>query len=89
MTSILHPKWAELTAYIGENFNLRLLGVDLGCTNIESPDSDYSVIEVNSTPGLDHYASSGATQQGIVDDLYSRVLNAFPLRQSSPKLHRA
>lgn len=76
----LHPRWVDLTAYVGENFNLRLLGLDLACMDITGPNSDYSTLEVNSTPGLDHYASSGDEQQRIVDGLYASVFNAFPLR---------
>jgi hypothetical protein len=37
----------------------------------------YSVIEVNATPGLDHYASSGVEQSRIVDQLYTKVLNTL------------
>ena len=74
----LHPKWVELCSYIAHNFNLRLCGIDLACKDIADPEADYSILEINAAPGLDHYASSGVAQQKIVDDLYTKVLNAYP-----------
>jgi D-alanine-D-alanine ligase-like ATP-grasp enzyme len=71
----ISSRWISLAAYVADNFNLRICGVDLACNNITDPESEYCVLEVNAAPGLDHYASSGATQQKIVDDLYTRVLN--------------
>lgn len=32
------------------------------------------ILEINSAPGLDHYATSGAQQKKIVEDLYLQVL---------------
>lgn len=78
VTETLDKRWSDLAAEIGENFNLRLLGVDLACEDITSPDASYSVIEVNAAPGLDHYALSGEKQRQLVDSLYTKVLNAFP-----------
>ena len=74
----IHDRWAELAARVAHSFNLRLSGLDLACTDITNPDSDYSVLEVNATPGLDHYALSGDAQKELVDELYIKVLNAFP-----------
>ena len=65
-------------SYYWKNFSLRLCGVDLVRTDITNPNSDYSVIEVNATPGLDHYASSGEAQRQVVDRLYIRVFDALP-----------
>lgn len=78
VTDQLHPRWAELAGYIARNFNLRICGVDLACADIRVAEADYSVLEVNASPGLDHYASSGKEQQSIVDGLYTKVLNAYP-----------
>jgi D-alanine-D-alanine ligase-like ATP-grasp enzyme len=74
----LAEHWVDLAVYIAKNFNLRLCGVDLACEDITQSGENYSVLEVNAAPGLDHYASSGAEQQKIVDDLYTKVLNAYP-----------
>jgi D-alanine-D-alanine ligase-like ATP-grasp enzyme len=76
VSKIIDKHWIELAAYIARNFNLGLCGLDLACADITSPTAPYSVIEVNATPGLDHYASSGDEQRRIVDDLYVKVLSA-------------
>ncbi len=78
VSDTIASRWVDVAARIANNFNLRLCGVDLACADISSGDADYSVLEVNSTPGLDHYASSGENQKRIVDDLYIRVLNVPP-----------
>ena len=75
VTETISPHWVEMAAKISKNFNLRLCGVDLACDDITSAESDYSVLEVNAAPGLDHYASSGDKQKAVVDDLYVKVLN--------------
>jgi D-alanine-D-alanine ligase-like ATP-grasp enzyme len=83
VTEIIDERWSQLAAEVGENFNLRLLGLDLACEDITSPDAQYSIIEVNASPGLDHYALSGEAQKEIVDQLYIKVLNAFPHQEKS------
>lgn len=81
VTETIHPRWIELATYVAKNFNLRLCGVDLACEDIADAEAEYSVLEVNAAPGLDHYALSGMAQQEIVDKLYTRVFNAFPIRK--------
>ncbi|HXR50418.1 MAG TPA: hypothetical protein VN778_05330 [Verrucomicrobiae bacterium] len=71
----ISPRWVELAASVASNFNLRLCGLDLACSDITNSKADYSILEVNAAPGLDHYAASGEAQQQIVDDLYTRVVN--------------
>ncbi len=78
VTDIIHKRWSDLTSFIAKNFNLRLCGLDLACEDVEDPDASYSVLEVNSSPGLDHYAMSGKDQEEIVDQLYTKVFNALP-----------
>lgn len=78
VTAYIHPRWTKLAAFIAANFNLRLCGIDLACEGIRDPKADYSILEVNATPGLDHYAYSGEAQQARVDQLYAKVLNAYP-----------
>lgn len=80
VTDTIHPRWVELAGYVAKSFSLRLIGLDLACADITSPDADYSVLEVNGSPGLDHYASSGEKQRQVVDQLYIEVLNAFPAK---------
>jgi len=75
VTGIIDQRWVELSAKIAKSMNLRLCGVDLACVDIRDGASDYSVLEVNAAPGLDHYAMSGEAQKQIVDQLYVQVLN--------------
>jgi len=72
------PRWRDLAATIAHEFGLRFCGVDLACADLTSPLGDYAIIEVNGTPGLDHYGAVGTEQERIVRELYARVLNTAP-----------
>jgi D-alanine-D-alanine ligase-like ATP-grasp enzyme len=78
VSNVINPRWVELAAHVAQSFNLRLCGLDLACDDITAMDAPYSVLEVNATPGLDHYALSGAEQRELVDGLYVKVLNVYP-----------
>lgn len=69
----LDPKWVERAVSIGRVLGLCICGVDLACADITRPDSAYSIIEVNSAPGLDHFASIGEEQRRTVDSFYIRA----------------
>jgi D-alanine-D-alanine ligase-like ATP-grasp enzyme len=59
---------------------LRFCGVDLmiaGDISQAPRKGGYWIIEINSAPGLDHYATIGKAQQRIVEDLYLEVLKAM------------
>lgn len=78
VTEEVHPDFQALARNIAHDMNLRFCGVDLMIEgDIREPLKRYGVIEVNGAPGIDHYASSGARQQRIVDDLYVKVLQAM------------
>lgn len=76
VTEVIHSRWVELACQVASVMGLRLAGVDLACEDIFSPTSEYSILEVNASPGLDHYALSGPRQEQLVQRLYTRVLNA-------------
>jgi glutathione synthase/RimK-type ligase-like ATP-grasp enzyme len=78
VTVTVAERWVDLARSIAHDFGLRFCGVDLAVMDIEDDGGDYVVIEVNSTPGLDHYGSVGAEQEAIVCDLYARVLSSSP-----------
>jgi D-alanine-D-alanine ligase-like ATP-grasp enzyme len=82
VTPDVSSRWSDLASFVAQNFNLRLCGLDLACQDITRADSDYNVLEVNSSPGLDHYASSGQQQKAVVDRLYKKVLNAYPSKSN-------
>lgn len=78
VTDVINQRWVDLAVMIAQNFSLRVIGLDLACADITASDADYSVLEVNSSPGLEHYASSGEKQRQIVDKLYLDMLNTSP-----------
>jgi D-alanine-D-alanine ligase-like ATP-grasp enzyme len=75
VTEKLHPKFRELAIKLTKDMGLRLCGVDFMIEGdiSEKPDK-YWVIEINSAPGLDHYAKIGKAQEQVVEDLYLEVL---------------
>jgi len=80
VTELVHPGFRKLAANVTKDMGLRLCGVDLMIAgNIgEAPrDGEHWIIEINSAPGLDHYATIGKAQQKIVEDLYLEVLRAM------------
>ncbi|GAA3536711.1 hypothetical protein [Kribbella ginsengisoli] len=78
LTTVVHPRWTELACRVAREFGLRLCGVDLACNDLTKADGAYSVLEVNASPGLDHYSSLGIEHDRRVRDLYQRLLNSEP-----------
>lgn len=80
VTERMRAEWKKIAIRLTKDMGLRLCGVDLMISQgIERGPSDgqYWVIEVNSAPGLDHYARSGKVQEKIVEDLYLKVLKGM------------
>jgi D-alanine-D-alanine ligase-like ATP-grasp enzyme len=78
VTDEIHPDFQRLAVNITKDMCLRMCGVDIIITgDIRLPMRDYVVIEINSAPGLDNYASIGAKQRETVDELYLKVLKAL------------
>jgi D-alanine-D-alanine ligase-like ATP-grasp enzyme len=75
VTDTVHPGFAKLAVKLTRDMGLRLCGVDLMINGdiSEKPD-DFYILEINSAPGLDHYAKIGDAQAKIVEDLYLKVL---------------
>ncbi len=78
VTATVHPRWVRLALDVTAELGLTFSGVDLACADVTDPDAPYSVLEVNSSPGLDHYGSVGAEQRAVVDGLYALILNEPP-----------
>lgn len=78
VTARVAPRWRSMGRDLAASFGLRFCGVDLACGDIADDAAEYSILELNAAPGLDHYASVGAHQEQIVDELYAQVLNAPP-----------
>lgn len=82
VTEIVHPDFQKLAVNVTRDMGLRLCGVDLmiyGDISYPSCKGEYWIIEINSAPGLDHYATIGKAQQKIVEDLYLEVLKAMDI----------
>lgn len=79
VTEKIHPFFRKTAIKLTKDMGLRLCGVDFIINEgIESfPVKEWYVIEINSSPGLDHYASLGDKQQNIVEALYSKVFKAM------------
>lgn len=78
VTKTIHSGFKKIAVRITRDMGLRLCGVDLMVNgDITQRPGDYRVIEINSAPGLDHYAKGGAEQEKIVEDLYLEVLKSL------------
>lgn len=78
VTATMHPRWRKLAAQIAQDMNLRFTGIDIITpAGLDTEPSKYWILEVNDSPGLDHYAAIGAKQQQIVAELYRKVLAAM------------
>jgi D-alanine-D-alanine ligase-like ATP-grasp enzyme len=77
ITERLHPSFARLAARVAADLDLRFAGVDVIAPDATRPLGAYAVLEVNSAPGLDHYATFGPAQDRHVDALYLEVLRAI------------
>lgn len=75
VTEKAHPAFRKLAVKLTRDMGLRLCGVDLMIeSDISQKPKIYWVLEVNSAPGLDHYAKIGKAQEKIVENLYLEVL---------------
>ena len=82
VTEKIHRDFKRLAVGITKDMGLRLCGVDIITSDdIGSPMKDYVIIEINSAPGLDNYASIGPPQKARVDNLYLTVLKALASRK--------
>ncbi len=77
ITAQLHPSVADVAVRAAAALDLRFAGVDLLCADAMLPLGRHVVLEVNSAPGLDHYAGHGPAHEAHIDELYLRVLRAI------------
>lgn len=78
VTDKVHPVFRQLAIRLTKDMGLRLCGVDLMIEGDISQKPDrYWILEINSAPGLDHYAKTGRAQEKIVEDLYLKVLKSM------------
>lgn len=81
VTETIHDKYKKLAVSLTRDMGLRMAGVDLmieqGTIDAKPIKDGFYVIEINATPGLDHYASTGKKQQKIVEDMYLAILKSL------------
>jgi D-alanine-D-alanine ligase-like ATP-grasp enzyme len=79
VTRIIHPDFRRLAIRLTREMGLRFCGVDVlvKSGSLSQPPKEFYVLEINSAPGLDHYAKIGKEQQKIVEDLYLEVIKAM------------
>jgi D-alanine-D-alanine ligase-like ATP-grasp enzyme len=86
VTDAIHPVYRSMAIRLTRDMGLRLCGVDIMIDgDISEPHKDFYVLEINSAPGLDHYARSGTAQKKIVESLYLKVLARMEGLSSFPK----
>lgn len=75
-TEHISPYYTRLAIEIAQSLNLKLCGIDIIANDITNPsNTDYSILEVNSAPGLDNYVFKGQQQDDYVKKLYSMVFD--------------
>ncbi len=78
VTASMHSAYIKMAIRLTKDMGLRLCGVDvIAETPIKEKPGKYWILEVNSSPGLDHYVKAGKEQERIVEDLYVRVLKSL------------
>lgn len=78
ITKTIHNDFKKIAINITRDMGLRLCGVDLMIDgSIEEKAKKWWVLEINSAPGLDHYANIGKTQKKIVEDMYLEILKGM------------
>lgn len=78
VTTTAHPAFKRIAVRVTNDMGLRLCGVDLIIADdITQKPGRYWILEINSAPGLDHYAQTGRAQKKIVEDLYLEVLKSM------------
>ena len=77
VTKQIHADFKDLAIDVTKDMGLTLCGVDLMVEgDIREPlrRRKHWILEINSAPGLDHYAQAGAAQRNVVEALYLEVL---------------
>lgn len=78
MSAQLHAGFRKMAVNLTADMGLRLCGVDLMVDGeIDQAPERYWILEINSAPGLEHYAETGEPQARIVEELYLQVLRSL------------
>lgn len=78
VTEQIHPGFKKMAINLTRDMGLRFCGVDVMVSgDIKDKPKKYSILEINSAPGLDHYVLSGKKQEKIVENMYLQILKAM------------
>ena len=81
VTNTIHPSFRKIATSLTKDMGLRMSGVDImvqkGDITKNAKDCSYYIIEINATPGLDHYVTTGKAQKKIVETMYLKILIAL------------
>lgn len=78
VTDRIHSSYKKMAIRLTRDMGLRLCGVDVIVENdIRARPGRYWILEINSSPGLDHYVKVGKAQEKVVEDLYLEVLKSM------------
>jgi D-alanine-D-alanine ligase-like ATP-grasp enzyme len=71
----LSPALAEVCIAATQAVGLNFAGVDLLCADATAEAAEYTILEVNSAPGLNNFSALGEDQDKKVKYLYRRILD--------------
>ncbi len=75
VSDLMHPRYKELAVEITKTMGLKFCGVDLLIAgDISEEPNEWCVLEVNGSPGLNHFMQSGPEQMAVVERLYTKAL---------------
>lgn len=78
VTKIIHPDFQDIAIRSTQSLELRLCGVDIITRDLSrSLDENeyyYRILELNSSPGLDNYITTGEEQRRYVKELYKGII---------------
>ena len=76
----IHPRWQEILIKMVSDLGLRWAGIDIiSQADLTEIPKEYSVLEINASPGFDHYAALGERQnrkvKAILTELWEKVIS--------------
>lgn len=74
LTETIHPSYGAYCVGVARAMGLVMCGVDLIAPSITAPLSDPTVLEINSAPGLNNFATVGVKAESAVQALYDQLV---------------
>lgn len=73
--NVLSQTIKNVAIEVAKKLNLNLCGVDIMISRLDS--DDYSILEVNSAPGLDNYLYSREERDNYLKEVYRKILHSI------------